>query len=83
MRVDSGVYTGYKIPPYYDSLIGKLIVHGRNRNECIMRLRRTLNEFVIEGVDTTIPLFKDLIADPDFMNGDYHIHWLEEFLARD
>ena len=83
VRVDSGVYTGYKIPPYYDSLIGKLIVHGRNRNECIMRLRRTLNEFVIEGVDTTIPLFKDLIADPDFMNGDYHIHWLEEFLARD
>ncbi|MEQ9520242.1 MAG: acetyl-CoA carboxylase biotin carboxylase subunit [Parvibaculum sp.] len=83
VRVDSGVYAGYKIPPYYDSLIGKLIVHGRNRNECIMRLRRTLNEFVIEGVDTTIPLFKDLIAEPDFMNGDYHIHWLEEFLARD
>lgn len=83
VRIDSGVYTGYKIPPYYDSLIGKLIVHGRNRNECIMRLRRTLNEFVIEGVDTTIPLFKDLISEPDFMNGDYHIHWLEEYLARD
>lgn len=83
VRVDSGVYAGYSIPPYYDSLIGKLIVHGRNRNECLMRLRRTLHEFVIEGVDTTIPLFQDLINEPDFVNGDYHIHWLEEFLARD
>lgn len=82
MRVDSGVYTGYRIPPYYDSLIGKLIVHGRDRNECLMRLRRTLNEFVIEGVDTTIPLFQELINEPDIMNGDYHIHWLEEFLDR-
>ena len=82
VRVDSGVYTGYRIPPYYDSLIGKLIVHGRDRNECLMRLRRTLNEFVIEGVDTTIPLFQELINEPDIMNGDYHIHWLEEFLDR-
>ncbi len=82
VRVDSGVYAGYRIPPYYDSLIGKLIVHGRNRNECLMRLRRTLNEFVIEGVDTTIPLFQELVNEPDIMNGDYHIHWLEEFLDR-
>jgi acetyl-CoA carboxylase, biotin carboxylase subunit len=82
VRVDSGVYSGYRIPPYYDSLIGKLIVHGRNRNECLMRLRRSLHEFVIEGVDTTIPLFKDLVNEPDVMNGDYHIHWLEQFLER-
>ncbi len=82
VRVDSGAYGGYRIPPYYDSLIGKLIVHGRNRNECLMRLRRALNEFVVDGVDTTIPLFKDLINEPDFMNGDYHIHWLEDFLAK-
>jgi len=82
VRVDSGVYSGYRIPPYYDSLIGKLIVHGRNRNECLMRLRRTLHEFVIEGVDTTIPLFKDLVNEPDIMNGDYHIHWLEQYLER-
>jgi len=81
VRVDSGAYAGYRIPPYYDSLIGKLIVHGRNRNECLMRLRRSLNEFVVDGVDTTIPLFKQLINEPDFMNGDYHIHWLEDFLA--
>ncbi len=82
VRVDSGVYSGYRIPPYYDSLIGKLIVHGRNRNECLMRLRRALHEFVIEGVDTTIPLFKELVNDPDLIDGNYHIHWLEEFLER-
>ncbi|MGX1196637.1 acetyl-CoA carboxylase biotin carboxylase subunit [uncultured Parvibaculum sp.] len=81
VRVDSGVYSGYRIPPYYDSLIGKLIVHGRNRNECLMRLRRTLHEFVIDGVKTTIPLFQELVNEPDFINGDYHIHWLEDFLA--
>jgi len=82
VRVDSGVYSGYRIPPYYDSLIGKLIVHGRNRNECLMRLRRTLHEFVIEGVDTTIPLFQELVNDPEFIDGNYHIHWLEQFLER-
>ena len=82
VRVDSGVYSGYRIPPYYDSLIGKLIVHGRSRNECLMRLRRALHEFVIEGVDTTIPLFKELVNDPDLIDGNYHIHWLEEFLER-
>jgi acetyl-CoA carboxylase biotin carboxylase subunit len=82
VRVDSAVYAGYKIPPFYDSMIGKLIVHGRNRNECLMRLRRALKEFVIDGVETTIPLHLDLIAQPDFINGDYHIHWLEEYLAK-
>jgi len=82
VRVDSGAYSGYRIPPYYDSLIGKLIVHGRNRNECLMRLRRSLDEFVVDGVDTTIPLFKELMAEPEFQNGDYHIHWLEQFLEK-
>jgi acetyl-CoA carboxylase biotin carboxylase subunit len=82
VRVDSAAYAGYAIPPYYDSLIGKLIVHGRNRTECLMRLRRSLDEFVVDGIDTTIPLFQRLMQEPDFQNGDYHIHWLEEFLAR-
>jgi len=81
VRVDSGVYQGYKIPPYYDSLIGKLIVHGRTRVECMMRLRRALDEFVVDGINTTIPLFRDLLANPDIANGDYDIHWLEKFLA--
>ena len=80
VRVDSGVYQGYSIPPYYDSLIGKLIVHGKNRNECLMRLRRALNEFVIDGIETTIPLFSKLIAEPDIINGAYDIHWLERYL---
>ncbi|MBI1239670.1 MAG: acetyl-CoA carboxylase biotin carboxylase subunit [Alphaproteobacteria bacterium] len=83
VRMDSALYAGYRIPPYYDSLAGKLIVHGRNRNECLMRLRRALNELVIDGIETTIPLFLDLLDEPDFVNGDYHIHWLESFLARD
>ncbi|MEX2249661.1 MAG: ATP-grasp domain-containing protein, partial [Parvibaculum sp.] len=82
VRVDSAAYSGYRIPPYYDSLIGKLVVHGRNRNECLMRLRRTLHEFVIDGIKTTIPLFQDLVNEPDFMNGEYHIHWLEDFLKK-
>ncbi|PWW03521.1 acetyl-CoA carboxylase biotin carboxylase subunit [Hoeflea marina] len=81
VRVDSGVYQGYKIPPYYDSLIGKLIVHGRTRVECMMRLRRALDEFVVDGISTTLPLFRDLLANPDIANGDYDIHWLEKFLA--
>ncbi|MDF1607065.1 acetyl-CoA carboxylase biotin carboxylase subunit [Hoeflea sp. YIM 152468] len=81
VRVDSGVYQGYKIPPFYDSLIGKLIVHGRTRVECMMRLRRALDEFVVDGINTTIPLFRDLLANPDIANGDYDIHWLEKFLA--
>ncbi|MFN4009325.1 acetyl-CoA carboxylase biotin carboxylase subunit [Pannonibacter sp.] len=83
VRVDSGVYQGYKIPPYYDSLIGKLIVHGRNRVECMMRLRRCLDEFVVDGVQTTIPLFRDLVDNQDIANGQYDIHWLEKYLAED
>lgn len=82
VRVDSGVYQGYTIPPYYDSLIGKLIVHGKTRNECMMRLRRALSEFVIDGIDTTIPLFVDLLNEPDIINGAYDIHWLEKYLAK-
>jgi acetyl-CoA carboxylase, biotin carboxylase subunit len=81
VRVDSGVYAGYSIPPYYDSLIGKLIVHGKNRNECLMRLRRALGEFVIDGIETTIPLFNRLIVEPDIVDGMYDIHWLEKFLG--
>ena len=81
VRVDSAVYAGYSIPPYYDSLIAKLIVHGRNRNECLMRLRRALSEFVVDGIETTIPLFQRLVNETDFVNGDYHIHWLEQWLS--
>jgi acetyl-CoA carboxylase biotin carboxylase subunit len=82
VRVDSGAYQGYRIPPNYDSLIGKLIVHGKNRNECLMRLRRCLSEFVIDGIETTIPLFGELVRQPDIVNGMYDIHWLERFLGR-
>ena len=81
VRVDSGAYAGYKIPPYYDSLIGKLIVHGRTRVECMMRLRRVLDEFVVDGIKTTLPLFQDLVSNQDIANGDYDIHWLEKYLA--
>jgi acetyl-CoA carboxylase biotin carboxylase subunit len=82
VRFDSAIYSGYKIPPYYDSLIGKLVVHGKNRNECLMRLRRSLDEIVVGGIETTIPLFQQLVRDPDIINGDYHIHWLEHYLAK-
>ncbi len=80
VRVDSAIYGGYRIPPHYDSLIAKLIVHGRNRNECLMRLRRALEEYVVDGVKTTIPLHHDLVGANDFINGDYDIHWLERFV---
>ena len=83
VRVDSGLYAGYQIPPYYDSLVSKLVVHGRNRNECLMRLRRSLGEYVIGGIDTTIPLHEKIIENSDFINGDYDIHWLERFVAED
>jgi acetyl-CoA carboxylase, biotin carboxylase subunit len=83
VRVDSGIYGGYTIPAYYDSLIGKLIVHGKNRNECLMRLKRALGEFVIDGIETTIPLFSSLITEPDIVNGVYDIHWLEHYLKSD
>jgi acetyl-CoA carboxylase biotin carboxylase subunit len=82
VRVDSGAYAGYTIPPYYDSLIGKLIVHARNRNECLMRLKRALGEFVVDGIETTIPLFTSLISEPDIVDGNYDIHWLENHLAK-
>ncbi len=81
VRVDSGIYQGYRIPPYYDSLIGKLIVSGKTRTECLMRLKRGLGEFVIDGIETTIPLFQDLVQNPDIQNGLYDIHWLEKYLA--
>ena len=80
VRFDSAIYTGYRIPPYYDSMIGKLIVFGDTRDHCIARLRRALSEMALQGVETTIPLFVDLIEQPDFKSGNYHIHWLEEWL---
>ena len=81
VRMDSALYDGYRIPPYYDSLIGKLIVHGRDRPEAIARLKRALSELIIDGVDTTIPLFNRLLEQPDIVAGNYSIHWLEKWLA--
>ena len=81
VRVDSALYEGYTIPPHYDSMIAKLIVHGSNRNECLLRLRRSLEEFVIGGVNTTLPLHRRIINQPDYINGHYDIHWLEDFLG--
>jgi len=80
VRMDSALYGGYSIPPYYDSLIGKLIVHGRDRPEALARLRRALGELIIDGIDTTVPLFHALLAEPDVQNGEYNIHWLEKWL---
>jgi acetyl-CoA carboxylase biotin carboxylase subunit len=82
VRVDSAVYHGYSIPPFYDSLVGKLIVHGKNRGECLMRLKRALDEFVVDGIETTLPLFRALVREKDIIDGEYHIHWLEDFLAK-
>ncbi len=82
VRIDSALYAGCRVPPYYDSLIAKLIVHGNSRNECLMRLRRALEECVIDGIETTIALHSRLIVDAEFINGDYDIHWLERFVAR-
>jgi acetyl-CoA carboxylase biotin carboxylase subunit len=82
VRIDSAVYQGYTIPPYYDSLVGKLIVHGKTRTECLMRLNRALEEVVVDGIDTTLPLFRQLVREADIIDGNYHIHWLEQFLAR-
>jgi len=82
VRIDSAAYQGYTIPPYYDSLIGKLIVHGRDRPECLQRLKRALDEFVVDGIATTLPLHRQLIREPDIVAGDYDIHWLENYLAR-
>ncbi len=82
VRMDSALYDGYSIPPYYDSLIGKLIVHGRNRPEALARLKRALGELIVDGVDTTVPLFHQLLEEPDILAGDYSIHWLEKWLAK-
>jgi len=82
VRVDSEMYAGYTVPPNYDSLIAKLIVHGRTRNGVLMRLRRSLEEFVIEGIPTTIPLHQKIVTHPEFIDGQYNIHWLENFLKK-
>jgi acetyl-CoA carboxylase biotin carboxylase subunit len=81
VRLDSAMYAGYSIPPYYDSLAGKLIVHGRDREECVARVRRCLGEMVVGGIETTIPLFQELLVQPDIIAGDYNIHWLEKWMA--
>jgi acetyl-CoA carboxylase biotin carboxylase subunit len=81
VRLDSALYAGYSIPPYYDSLAGKLIVNGRDRAECVARLKRCLAEMVVAGIDTSIPLFQDLLNEPDILEGRYHIHWLERWIA--
>jgi acetyl-CoA carboxylase biotin carboxylase subunit len=80
VRLDSALYAGYTIPPYYDSLVGKLIVHGRDRAECIARMNRCLNEMVVAGIDTNIALFQELLAQPAIIAGDYNIHWLENWM---
>ncbi len=80
VRMDSAIYAGYKIPPYYDSLLGKLIVHGKNRAECLMRLKRSLGEIVIGGTKTTTPLFQRLLQERDIIDGNYNIHWLEKWM---
>src|SRR6201988_926729 len=81
VRIDSAVYQGYVIPPYYDSLVGKLIVHGKTRQECLMRLRRALDEMVVDGIETTLPLFRALVREPAIIDGHSHTHWLEQYLA--
>ena len=82
VRIDSALYQGYSIPPYYDSLIGKLIVHGRDRREALARLDRALGEMIVDGIDTTMPLFRALLQEPDIQTGNYSIHWLERWLDR-
>ncbi|MEL6377381.1 MAG: acetyl-CoA carboxylase biotin carboxylase subunit, partial [Pseudomonadota bacterium] len=82
VRMDSALYDGYSIPPYYDSLIAKLIVHGRDRPEALARLNRALGELIIDGIETTVPLFHALLQEPDIHSGDYNIHWLESWLEQ-
>ena len=81
MRVDSALYAGYAVPPFYDSMVAKLVVHGANRDECLMRLKRSLEEFVIDGIPTTLPLHRRIVEAPDFAAGRYDIRWLEAFAA--
>jgi len=81
VRIDSGLYAGYMVPPYYDSMVAKLIVYAPNRSEAISRLRRALAEFAVSGIQTTIPLHQRIVEDPSFQAGDYTIHWLERFVA--
>jgi acetyl-CoA carboxylase biotin carboxylase subunit len=82
VRIDSALYAGYFVPPYYDSLVAKLVVHAPTRTDAINRLRRALDEFAIVGIQTTIPLHQRIVEDADFQRGDYTIHWLEQFVAR-
>jgi len=82
VRIDSALYPGYTVPSNYDSLVSKLIVHGKTRHECVMRMKRALHEYVIAGIETNIPLHQRLFEEPDFINGDYDIHWLERFVGR-
>ncbi len=82
VRVDSALYSGYTVPPYYDSLVAKLIVHGGTREECLMRLHRSLEEMVVGGIETTVPLHQRILAEPDFIAGDYNIHWLERMVGK-
>ena len=82
VRVDSALYSGYTVPPYYDSLVAKLIVHGGTREECLMRLHRTLEEMVVGGIETTIPLHQRILTEPDFIAGNYDIHWLERLVGK-
>jgi acetyl-CoA carboxylase biotin carboxylase subunit len=82
VRVDSALYSGYAVPPHYDSLVAKLVVHGATRAEAIARLRRSLAEMVVDGIKTTLPLHRAIVEDPEFQAGDYTIHWLERFVAR-
>ena len=81
VRIDSALYQGYEVPPFYDSLVAKLIVHGASRDECLMRLRRALEEYVIGGIETTIPLHQRVVDDPEFRRAAYDIHWLERYLG--
>ena len=82
VRVDSALYSGYSVPPHYDSLVAKLVVHGATRAQAIARMKRCLNEMVVDGIKTTIPLHARIMDDPEFQAGDYTIHWLERFVAR-
>ncbi len=83
VRMDSALYAGYSVPPHYDSLIGKLIVSADNRHDCLMRLKRALDELVVDGIETTAPLFLALLDNPDIRSGNYNIHWLENWLAQE